>query len=339
MIYVQKIKINTYKILLLAVCLFFIDKIQAQDIHFSQFYFNPFNLNPAHTGFFVGDYRVTTNYKRQWQSITNPYKTANASFELSMPVKRIGLGISFFNDKAGRSNIGTTKGDLAVSYTLRINSSNSIGSGLQFGFGQQSVNITDLKWDSQYNGVQYDPSLPSGETFTSKSYSYLDVGAGLMWDYNNKYSELKINMGGAIYHANQPMQSLYGNLGEKMPYKLVAHLNSQIKLVDKQAYILPQFLYMQQGPYSEICAGGLIKYVIGVDNASELVYVDRWTSSAVYLGGHYRFKDAFVACTAVELKKSLLIGFSYDINISKLRVASDLRGGMEITLRYKGAFN
>lgn len=336
----QKFKKYTYKIFAAVLCLQVSQLVFSQDIHFSQFYFNPAAFNPAQTGFFPGDYRVITNYKSQWKSITNPYKTAYASFELSLPVKRVGLALTFYNDKAGRSNIGTTKGDMMVSYTLRANASNSIGAGLQFGFGQQSVNITDLKWDSQFNGVLYDSSIPSGETFGSNAYTYLDVGGGIIWDYYNKYNQFKLNIGGAIFHANQPVQSLYGSsFGEKMPYKIVANVSSQIKLIDKQAFFLPQFLYMQQGPYSEMGAGALIKYIIGTDNASELVYVDKWTSSAVYLGGHYRFKDALVATCAIELKKSFLVGFSYDINISKLRVASELRGGMEFTIRYRGAFN
>ncbi len=313
--------------------------LKSQDIHFSQFYFNPLSVNPAHTGFFQGDYRIITNYKNQWQSIINPYRTAFASVELSLPVKRIGIGMSFFNDKAGKSKMGITKGDLSASYTLRANSSNSIATGLQFGFGQQSIRTNDLKWDSQFNGVLYDPTLPSGENQLANSNTFIDVSGGTMWDYSNKYNQLKINVGAAMYHINQPIQSFYNNSDAKLLRKLVCHLNGQIKLIDKQAFLLPQFIYFMQGPYQEMDAGLLFKYIIGVDNASELVYVDKWTSSAVYLGGQYRFKDAFVACAAFELQKSLLIGFSYDINISKLRVASDFRGGMEITLRYKGAFN
>lgn len=312
---------------------------KSQDIHFSQFYFNPLSVNPAHTGFFQGDYRVTTNFKNQWQSIINPYRTEYASVELLLPVKRLGLGLSFFNDKAGKAKMGITRGDMSAAYILRANSSNSIAAGLQFGFGQQSIQLNDLKWDNQFNGVVYNPGLPTGETQLSASNTFADVSGGAMWEYSNKYNQLKINMGAAMFHINQPMQSFYGNGDEKLLRKLVCHLGGQIKLIDKQAYVLPQIIYFMQGPYHELDAGFLLKYVIGVDNASELVYVDRWTSSAVYFGGQYRYNDAIVATAAFELQKSLLIGFSYDVNISKLRVASDFRGGMEITLRYKGAFN
>ena len=47
----------------------------AQDIHFSQFYFSPLNLNPAATGIFDGDYRIAGNHRQQWRSVTTPYTT------------------------------------------------------------------------------------------------------------------------------------------------------------------------------------------------------------------------------------------------------------------------
>lgn len=327
-----------HKIFILLIGLFTFSSLWGQDIHFSQHYFNPMFLNPAQTGYFPGDYRVSSSYKNQWQSITNPYRTYQASAELSLPVKRVGIGLAFFNDRAGKSQIGTSKGDLNIGYTLRVNSSNSIGAGFQFGFGQQSVNYADLRWDNQYNGVLYDPSLPTGEPSFSNSYTYMDVGAGLMWDYYNKYNKLRINMGAAAFHINQPTQSFYGSKGEGLPMKLVGTLNAQIQVIADHGYIIPITMFSQQGPYSEITVGGLFKYVIGVDNASDLVYVDRWTSSAVLLGAHYRVGDAIVANIAIELKKSILVGFSYDLNISKLRVASNLRGGMELALYYRGAF-
>ncbi len=45
----------------------------AQDIHFSEFYNTPLQLNPSYTGFFNGDYRFTAIYRDQWSTIGVPF--------------------------------------------------------------------------------------------------------------------------------------------------------------------------------------------------------------------------------------------------------------------------
>lgn len=322
------------------VCLFFsvlTNFVFAQDIHFSQPFLCPLYLNPANTGNFQGDYRLTTNYRRQWQSIAYGYQTISGTAELSMPIKRIALGLSFFSDKAGKSKMGITNGNLSVSYTARLNSRNSFVGGIQYGLTQRHYNLNDLKWDSQYNGNEYDPSIPSGEVMFAPNYLYMDGSMGILWNYLEKISEFKTTNGIAIFHLNQPTISSTDNV--KLPYKMVLHSSSQIKLLDKPVYIIPQFYFSQQGPFREIIAGGMMKFVIGTDNASELIYVDKFTSSAFFIGIHHRWRDALIVNTAFELKKSLLLSLSYDINTSKLRTASNFRGGAEVSIIYKGFIN
>ena len=68
---------------LLAVCLLCSD-VRAQDPHFSQFFSSPLTLNPALTGLFDGDFRVAGNYRTQWPTINNAFKTGTASFDFSV---------------------------------------------------------------------------------------------------------------------------------------------------------------------------------------------------------------------------------------------------------------
>src|SRR5688572_29642140 len=75
----------------------------AQDIHFSQFYDSPLLLNPAAAGA-SADYRLAINYKNQWKSVINPFKTAALAFDAKlMKAKKnnFGVGVSLFNDKVG----------------------------------------------------------------------------------------------------------------------------------------------------------------------------------------------------------------------------------------------
>lgn len=65
---------------LLAVTLGFSASAQ-QDIHFSQFYASPLQLNPATAGMFEGDIRVNCLYRTQWPSITAPFTTMAAAID------------------------------------------------------------------------------------------------------------------------------------------------------------------------------------------------------------------------------------------------------------------
>ena len=339
--------------IIIALCVAFLGisflETEAQDIHFSQYYFSPLAVNPANTGNFSGNYRFSTNYKNQWKSISDPYKSSLASFDMPLAKRKLGLGISFFSDKAGKSMMGLTLGNLSVAYNLKVNDNNNVLAGLQYGFGQRSIKTENLKWDSQYNGSVYDPAIPSGETQLSQSKAYMDVSAGMLWNYTAKVSKFKSSTGLAMFHANKPNVSFYSN-NDRLDYKIVVHNSSQIKLPDKPAYILPQFLFLKQGPHSEVDIGCQYKYIFSpiksifrsqnrIDIGAKIEdKAESRNSLALFAGGQLRLKDAFVVMFGFELKKSLLISFAYDVNVSKLRVASSSKGGMELALTYKGYF-
>ena len=50
-------------------------------------------------------------------------------------------------------------------------------------------------------------------------------------------------------------------------------------------------------------------------------------------GAVYRWKDALIPVIKINTS-NLSIGFSYDVNISKLKTASNYRGGYELTLSF-----
>ena len=82
--------------------------LNAQDIHFSQFYLSPLNLNPAMTGVMNCNVRLVANYRNQWASVlkSNAFNTYSVSYDQRVPVGRydyFGIGGSFWGDKAGRS--------------------------------------------------------------------------------------------------------------------------------------------------------------------------------------------------------------------------------------------
>jgi hypothetical protein len=57
----------------------------------------------------------------------------------------------------------------------------------------------------------------------------------------------------------------------------------------------------------------------------------------VYAGAYYRHKDAVIPVFKLRYK-DLSLGVSYDVNISGLKAASNMRGGYEIMLIKTGNF-
>ena len=323
-------------------CIFTYTVVFGQDIHFSQYFNAPLLINPASSGAFVGDYRFSAHYKSQWKSVSNGYRTLAVCADGKV-LKRgrdknnyVGIGLTVFSDKAGISNLATTQGNLVVSYNLKTGRKSNFSVGVQAGFFQKNINTADLKWDNQFDGNMYDASRPTGEINNFQKITGLDVGAGLMWRYYDKFSQFKLELGGSVSHVNKPKTSFY-NGQAAIGIKYIGHINAQIKLGDKPVFIVPQIIYNNQSPYSELLFGGNVKYRLGEDTRSDATLnTFALISSAVSLGIYYRTKDALVILASVEYRKSIAFGISYDLNTSKLNLASKYRGGMELSLIYKG---
>jgi len=112
--------------------------LKAQDIHFSQFYLSPLNLNPAMTGVMNCNVRLVANYRNQWSSVLkqNAFKTYSASYDQRIAVGRydfVGIGGSFWGDKAGESEFSTLQGKLSASYSKKMGGYRSKAHYLVFG--------------------------------------------------------------------------------------------------------------------------------------------------------------------------------------------------------------
>lgn len=315
--------------------------LSAQDLHFSQFYMSPLALNPAMPGA-QHDLQTAFNYKNQWQSIGNPYKTMAFSFDMRVNKNKVSrgflaAGVNFFSDKAGDAKMGTTQGNLAVAYHVRLNASNTLGAGIMTGFAQRSMNFGALKWGNQYDGTAYNSALSPDEPAGNNSFSYLDLGAGIDWNFDNlsgrkqvtSNHDQKFNLGVALFHVNQPKYSFYATQEEKLYMKTIVHGTGTFSIVNSNVAIVPGFMYARQGPAQEIYAGSLIRYVIGMDSK----YTGFKQGAAFSVGAYMRAKDAVAATMLLEYANYAL-GVSYDVNTSSLRTASNARGGFEISLRY-----
>jgi type IX secretion system PorP/SprF family membrane protein len=314
--------------------------LSAQDVHFSQFGQTPQLINPGATGVFSGNVRANLNYRTQWGSFGDAYNTYGASFDAPLAKGNgkqgyFGIGANFYKDVAGSSNYGNFLGSLSFSGILPINNYNTVSLGLQGSFGQYSANLSKLTWGSQFNGSEFDLELNSNESYALKSSKYVDLGAGLFYEFKNSTAEFlssdlsSFNFGIAGYHLNKPKQNFLNNTEDEIPIKIVTQFSGTFDVRGTDVAFVPSMFYAMQGPFKEITPGMLLKLKIG----GSTKYTGLFKEGAVYFGAHYRLKDAIIPQVYLEFT-DYMIGVSYDYNTSELSNVTGGNGGLEISIRY-----
>ncbi|MBN2669222.1 MAG: PorP/SprF family type IX secretion system membrane protein [Bacteroidales bacterium] len=301
--------------------------LKAQDIHFSQSAWSPLNLNPAETGQFRADHRLTMNYRNQWGSVTVPYKTFSAAYEnlqryrLKWPAN-IGMGLLFNSDVAGDGNFGTIQVKFSAAYhhLSLLDSTLDISAGINVAYNQHSIDFNRLYFDSQYNGSQFDPSSQSNEYYQNDRFSYLDMAIGALLNYTINPT-LSLRWGLALNHVNKPKQAFFSEEDNRLEHRFNTYGTLQWRASTYWS-IQPSVYYFRQGKYNELIYG-----VFFQKDLNQLNW--RTINFALY----NRNQDAIIFRVGA-IYQSFDLGFSYDMNYSSLKVASRGIGAFEFSLIY-----
>ncbi len=322
------------------IAIFSIDVVRGQDIHFSQFYMSPMTLNPALTGVMNCNTRIVGNYRNQWASVLgkNAYNTYSVSYDQKMPVGRydyFGFGGNIWSDVAGSLDFQTLTLKLSGAYSRRVggdrHKANYLVIGAEAGVSQRSLDFTNAQWPLQVNNGEYDPNLPSGETFDfPDNFLFGDVGLGVLW-FSVIKKKTNYYMGAAINHLNQANLSFFrpDNV-EKYYTKIVLHAGGEFPM-NRSVSLIPGAVFFHQGPSLEINAGNSFRF--NLENTSDQSFqFGGW----IRLARHFEkplLVDALILSTRFDYE-NWGIGFSYDINVSSLSKESRGNGGFEFSMVY-----
>jgi type IX secretion system PorP/SprF family membrane protein len=316
----------------------------AQDTHYSQYNYAPLLLNPALAGLNNCDYRIDAIARTQWNTVSasgNTYSTFGASADFAIGnVTRInsfaGIGITLNSDIAGATSFATNRADITAAYHFMLDrrGNASISAGLQFSVNERGFDAGKITTDRQYNVLTsgYDSGLPTGENFLRTNMIYIDAGVGLLYSQFIKNKKHNIYFGLAIDHVNQPNISWYtpglfnnSASNDKLYAKVTFHGGGSFQVGDK-VWLLPSYMFLFQGPSQEYNFGSLVKIRVG-NTISQTFF---------YVGAQFRAPfDAFILQTRVDYK-GFSVGFSYDVNVSKLVPATETFGSPELAIQYTG---
>lgn len=313
-----------------SVFLLLISSLQAQDIHFSQFYSSPLNLNPALTGVHNADYRLSGIYRNQWSSISATYTTYSASFDVKLLQKKLprdvfAVGLNFFGDKSGNGKMSnyTALASLSFHKGLDKKSKHLVGLGAAFGWSQRSLNAQNLAFPSQFSNGDFDLTIPNGENFQKTNFGYFDLNAGVLVQ-NNFNTAIAMFNGFTVYHLAFPKESFLGN-GYRLKNRFVVHGGLRIRAT-QSLFFTPNYIVQLQNRAQEINVGSGIEYHFKTPKTTVVASVGAW----------YRIKDAAIVSAGLEFYRVRLMA-AYDITTSDLKYSNKGRGGFEIALIYTGA--
>ncbi len=321
---------NGLKFIILNLLIVFSAQLNAQDLHFSQYSFNPQSLNPALTGFQRGNLRMNAQYRNQWFKVSSFATYAVAAdaniIRENLDLDMLGVGLSFFQDIEEKNGFANTNIALSAAYNVKLTSKplQYIGFGIQPSLVKKQVNLSDAVYGTLFEtGINTDPI-----GFNEFGGFKFDLNMGLSYYvyFDDKHS---ISTGFTMSHITQPN---FGTISNDPLYrKYTIYLLSEFEVgLAGLAWLKPSLYFTRQGPSTEVLPGiGARVQFYNVSNELFIGFGGAWR-----LVGHDNAKlksTDFIGNINLTYEQFTL-GFSYDLAIAQLKSATGRNGGPELSL-------
>jgi len=267
--------------------------------NFTQFYLNPYILNPSYAGI-DGKTAVSLIYRKQWSGIDGGPSIGN--FSLHTPVNpKLSTGISFNNDKRGLLNHSTFL--LSFGYNIQLQKTSFLRFGVSAG-----GNWNTVKWDqiTELNDTRLGASL-------------LDNHASLAGNAGMSFHGKTFHFGVSIPNIFSPsVASPDGfNVSEVKPFQsLIIHGSNRFYFAENKHVFEPYAVY-------RLNSGIPSQYEVAA-----LVHLNH----TIWFGGSFKEEFGISALGGIKLQNILAIGASYSLPSSgENQLASP---SFEISLNY-----
>ncbi|TRZ42881.1 PorP/SprF family type IX secretion system membrane protein [Robertkochia solimangrovi] len=253
---------------------------------FTQYMYNTISINPAYAGS-RETLSVVALYRSQWTGFEGSPRTLTASIHSPMRNDKVGLGLSFINDKLGYENFSYVYGDF--SYTINTGVDSKLSFGLKGGFTQYTLDQEFLN----------DPSIIDDPYFNQNSNRINpNFGAGIYWHTYKWY------------------------VGLSSPRILNSDYNdgsgSDFVQSERSSYYLTGGYVFELSDAVKFKPATLLKMTNGappsLDLTANFLFYEKF-----WLGASYRWDDAMAAIADFQVTPSLRIGYAYDFATSEIR--------------------
>ena len=232
-------------------------------------------------------------------------------------------------DKTANGILTSNYFSFSTAYHKAIDEDNQhqISIGFQGTYANQLLDGPRLRF---LDGLQIDgtwlPSPTEPENLMQVTAHYFDMNTGILYNGSLNGSNA-VYVGASLYHLNQPKESFLGVDNIILPTRLTIHAGGYFPSASAGATWYVSALYNQQATASEFVLGGALELSVSDDeNYPVNLYLGAWTRVN-------NVTDAVIPYIGLDYG-SFSLGMTYDVNISAFKVATQERGGMEISLIY-----
>ena len=300
--------------------------VHAQDFHLSQYEAFPIYFNPAMTGLFEGDQRVSVHYRDQWRRVaTRPFVSGAFSFDMPLKkVKNFSIGGFILNNTAGAGNYNNLNALISTGYDIKFkNPDHRLSIGAQGGIIHKSLNVGKLLFGEQFalveGGAIADPSLGNGENYSNQSIFMPSVNTGLIYFYSNDASKFNPFIGVSSFNLTEPNESFFGATN-KLPRRYLIHGGTKYNISPK-FQMAANVMGMLQTNAKELTVS-VLGYYYFKDSDTYLMF-----------GNTFRSQDVVMAHFGMKYK-DFAYRLSYDLNTSSLAPITRGQGALELSVVY-----
>jgi type IX secretion system PorP/SprF family membrane protein len=295
------IKFNIIALLLLSG----LSAVGQQLPQFTQYMYNTISINPAYAGS-RETFSAVGLHRQQWTEIDGGPTTQTLSIHTPLRNEKVGLGVSFINDKLGYENFAYLYADF--SYTINVSAKTKLAFGIKGGFTHYNIDTELLN----------DPSVVNDPYFNDVSNRWSpNIGAGLFLHTNRWY---------VGFSAPRILNTDY-NKGRSGSIDYVA--------LERVSYYLTGGYVLDVSDNTKFKPAFMVKATNGAPlsydlTANFLFYEKFW------LGAGYRINESAGALGAIadfQVTKQIRIGYAYEHPISDIRPYSG--GTHEILLMFE----
>lgn len=267
-----------------------------QQATYAQYMFNGLAINPAYAG---SQDVLSANFLGRVQSVGLPGAPETQTFAIHSPIasQRFAVGFMVVNDHIGVINQTGLSGIYA--YRLPIKKGGSISFGLQLGMSAYRANYTEL--DLYQNDLLFASNVRQNR---------LNVGAGIYITKPLWYLGLSMpHMMNNVFDRAKDFKTVY----QSIP---VIFTGGYVFIVNPMFKVKPNFLFK-----------AVDGRPVELDLNANILFDD-----VVWVGVSYKFVNAVVLLTEVQLTDQLRFGYSYTITTGPIKQAE--LGSHELLVQY-----
>ncbi len=290
--------------------------VAQQDPMYTHYMYNTLAVNPAYAGS-RGALTLTGLARKQWVGFDGAPTSITGTAHTPIFGEKLGLGISFVNDKIGPIKNNQIYVDLA--YHLKLNAKSKLSFGVKGGANMWSANLSQLK---------------TGNTLQdASSYSY------------NISNNITPNLGAGVYYYRERFylgvsvpKMLQNKVGSTSQVDANGNPSGTSSLLKEQFHyftIIGAVFNLSEG--LQLKPTALVKATKAAPLQADLTAMFI-IQEALHLGAMYRTNDAIGGLIGFNINPQFYVGYSYDFSVTN-KTTKYNAGSHEVMLRYDLVYN